>query len=91
MERNERIRKVIREIAQRRNNVTLSDIEWVMDKLAETYDVRCRAARHGLLYGISDKRFMVNCHNPGNRQVKTYSVDEFISVMIDLGLYEEEE
>ena len=90
MELEERVRTVIREIAQRRNNVTLSEIEWVMEKLAGTHNVRRRDARHGALFGIDDIRFMVNHHNPGSKQVKSYSVDEFLTAMIELGWYEEE-
>jgi len=31
----------------------------------------------------------VNCHTRGNKQVKAYSVDDFASAMIELGLYED--
>jgi hypothetical protein len=89
MELEERIRATIQDIAQRRNNVTLSEIEWVMEKLSATYDVRRRQARHGILYGISGQRFMVNYHNPGSKQAKWYSVDDFINAMAELGVYEE--
>jgi hypothetical protein len=90
MEIEERLRKAIQEIAQRRNNVTLGEIGWVMEKLGASYKTRRREARHGVLFGIESHRFMVNQHNPGNKQVKRYSVDEFINVMEELGLYEEE-
>jgi hypothetical protein len=63
----------------------------VMEKLGQCYETRRREARHGVLFGIGSHRFMVNQHNPGNKQVKSYSVDAFISVMEELGLYEEEE
>jgi len=91
MELEERVKQTIREIAKRRNNVTLSEIEWVVGKLSGTYSVRRREARHGVLFGVGSQRFMVNYHNPGNKQVKSYSVDEFIDAMTELGLYEEEE
>jgi hypothetical protein len=90
MESEERLRKAIQEIAQRRNNVTLGEIEWVMEKLGQSYKTRRRDARHGVLFGIESHRFMVNQHNPGNKHVKSYSVDAFIDVMEELGLYEEE-
>ena len=90
MELEERLRKSIQDIAQRRNNVTLDEIEWVMQKLAAKYKTRRRHARHGVLFGIEDHRFMVSGHNPGSKQVKSYCVDAFIEVMEDLGLYEEE-
>jgi hypothetical protein len=91
MELEERIRSAIADIAQRRNNVSLSEIEWVIGKLGEKYTTRRREARHGVLFGIGDHRFMINYHNPGNSQVKRYSVDAFLSVMIELGLYVEED
>jgi hypothetical protein len=89
MENLDRIRNAIQDIAQRRNNVTLSEIEWVVDKLSSTHKTRRREARHGVLFGVGDQRFMVNCHNPGSKQVKSYSVDAFVDAMAELGLYEE--
>ena len=85
------MKATIAEIAQRRNNVTSPEIDWVITQLkAHGFNVRePRKTRHGYLYGVGSQRFMVNCHNPGNKQVKTYSVDSFISAMIELGLYEE--
>jgi len=77
------VREKIREIAQRPRNVTLNEIEWVIDRLAERYPVRIRRA------GVGDRRFILNVHNPGSKQVKPYSVHDFIDVMIDLGEYEE--
>jgi hypothetical protein len=91
MEPEERLRAIIRDIAKRRNNVTLSEIESVMEKLSASYNVRRREARHGVLFGIDNHRFMVNSHNPGSKQVKSYSVDEFVNVMTELGWYEEDE
>jgi hypothetical protein len=84
-----RIRAKISELAQRENNVTLSEIEWVADQLGQNgYEVKYRAARHGKLFRVGSQRFMVNYHNPGNTQVKAYSVRDFINAMIELGLYE---
>jgi hypothetical protein len=89
MEDWERIRAAIRDIAQRRNNVTLGEIEWVIARLGQHYDVGVRQARHGILFRVGNQRFMVNTHNPGSKQVKPYSVDGFIDAMTELGLYEE--
>jgi hypothetical protein len=87
----ERLRARIKEIAQRRNNVTIDEIEWVMGQFEGTYQVRRREARHGVLFGVGDTRFMVNCHNPGSKQVKSYSVDEFIDAMVELGWHDEDD
>ena len=53
------------------------------------YKIRRRKASHGFLFGVGSERFMVNQHNRGNKQVKRYSVDDFIDAMTELGLYEE--
>jgi hypothetical protein len=40
-----------------------------------------------MLWGFGGAR---QCeHNRGNKQVKPYSVDDFASAMIELGLYED--
>ena len=72
----EKIRQRIRDIAQRHTNVTVDEIEWVVNQLAPFYAVNVRDARHGRLFRVGNRRFMVNCHNPGSKQVKAYSVDE---------------
>lgn len=89
MEPEDRVKAAIEDIAQRRNNVTLNQIEWVIQQLASAHKTRRREARHGVLFGVDHHRFMVNCHNPGSKQVKGYSVDSFLDVMAELGLYEE--
>jgi hypothetical protein len=85
-----KITERIRELAGRRDNVTLSEIHWVVDRLREHgYRVTSRDATHGKLFGVGPTRFLVNCHNRGNKQVKPYSVDDFANAMIELGLYED--
>jgi len=88
-----RVRERIAEIVGRPENVTHDEIEWVMNQLqAKGYAVKKRKARHGHLWSVSDgtecARFMVNVHNPGNKQVKQYSVAEFANAMIKLGWYD---
>jgi hypothetical protein len=85
----DKVRAAIADIARRRKNVTSDEIGWVINQLkAFRYNVRERKAKHGYLYGVESQRFMVNFHT-GNKQVKSYSVDDFISAMIELGLYED--
>jgi len=88
-EKLKRLKKRISEIADKRKNVSLDEIDWVAKQLQEFYPVSYREARHGRLYNIAGHRFMVNYHNPGEKQVKTYSVDDFLDVMVDLDVYEE--
>lgn len=87
----QRVRKAVLAIANRRNNVTMSEIEWVVGKLDGTFDVSIRKATHGTLFRVGDQKFMVNNHNKGNKQVKAYCVDDFVDAMNSLGVLEEEE
>jgi hypothetical protein len=82
-----RIKERIRELADRKGNVTLPEIQWVVDRLAEHgYRTSMRKATHGVLFGVETTRFMVNCHNRGNKQVKMYSIQDFANAMIELNL-----
>ena len=86
----QKIRTRIAEIAQRPKNVTLSDIEWVVNQPGKHgYDTVSRQGTHGRLFRVSSQRFMVSGHNPGSKQVKQYAVWDFINAMTELGLYEE--
>ncbi len=87
----QKIREAIADIAARPRNVTLDEIEWVVKQLEAYFPkdaVRVRDTRHGRLYRIGSQTFMVNFHNPGSKQVKSYSVDDFIDAMTELGWYE---
>lgn len=84
----ETIRERIRDIAQRRSNVSIEEIEWVVNQLARFYSVKVRDARHGRLFRVGNQRFMINYHNPGNKQAKAYSVDDFADAMWELGWYQ---
>ncbi len=80
----DQIRKRIAEIARRRKNVTLSEIEWIVRQSGEHgYTVHSTDKKHGKLFQVDSQTFMVNHHNPGNKQVKWYSVNDFISVYSD--------
>jgi hypothetical protein len=85
----EKILEKIQEIGTRPKNVTYEEIDWVVDQLGQFYVVHKRQATHGTLYRVDSQRFMVSGHNPGNKQVKRYCVEEFLGAMIELGLYEE--
>ena len=87
----EKVLEKIAQIAERRKNTTVSEIEWVVNQLHEHgFQVRePRRTRHGVLYGVGPVRFMVCTHNPGSKQVKGCYVDDFLNAMVELGLYEE--
>ncbi len=85
----ESVRHKINEIAQKRKNVTLKEIKWVVEQLRDYFPVSVRRAKHGRLFSVGSKRFTVSSHNPGSKQVKSCYVDAFIDAMTELGWYEE--
>ena len=85
-----KIKNRIRDIADRRHNVRLAEIEWVVRQLGlNGYNTNARDNGHSTLFRVNNRRFGVCSHNPGGAQVKACYVDEFIAAMIDLGLYED--
>lgn len=86
----EKIRHTIADIAQRRNNVMISEIDWVLARLGEHgFNVReARKTKHGMLYGVESCRFSICTHHSGSKQVKACYVDDFVNAMIEIGLYE---
>jgi hypothetical protein len=84
----DKIKERIADIAQRPRTVELSEIEWVVNNLAKCgYDVKTKDARHGRLFQVNEQTFMVN-HHTRNKHVRAYSVKDFVSAMIELGLYD---
>jgi hypothetical protein len=85
-----KIKQRILEIGNRRNNVKLTEIEWVVNQLGlNGFETNARNNGHQTLFRVGSRRFGVCSHNPGNLQVKACYVDGFIEAMIDLELYEE--
>ena len=85
-----KIKERIAEIAARRRNVTVGEIEWVVNQLKlHGHQIRIRDTTHMRMYRVDSQRFGICCHHPGEKQIKACYVDEFISAMIELGLYEE--
>ena len=85
-----RLRAIIADVARRPKQVTAAEIQRIMNMLSEFHPTGSRKARHGYLYTVATERFMVNTHTPGDAQVKSYSVQDFLSAMETLGWYEEE-
>ena len=84
------IRAKILEMSQRKKNVELSEIEWVVNNLKGIgYDVSVRINAHQHLFRVNGKRFGVCHHNPGGKQIKVCYVNEFLDRMADLDLYED--
>lgn len=84
------IKERIHDIAGRRRNVTLSEIEWVVNQLGRVgYEVSSRSNGHQKLFRVGKRLFGICCHNPGEKQIKPCYVDEFIDAMIDVELYDE--
>lgn len=91
MSKTEQVKERIREIARSRKNVTLDEIEWVVNQLGSIYEVHARDTKsgHGRIFRIGDQKFGVCKHHRGGKQVKPCYVDDFIDAMIELGWYEE--
>lgn len=85
----EKIRLYIREIAGRRQNVTLTEIEWVVNQLKGHCTVSVVANDHQRVYSIDGIRFGVCTHRSGGKQIKAVYVKEFLRVMTETGWYED--
>ena len=81
-----RIKTAIRDIAQKRKNVSFDEIEWVVEQIGGE---RVRKTRQGYLFRVGSRRFMINTHNPGSKQLKAYSVDDFVEALTERGWYED--
>ncbi len=86
-----RIKARIRELAVRRKNVRLVEIQSIVNQLALAgFETRSKNNGHQTLFRVGSRRFGVCCHNPGSAQIKPCYVDEFLNAMAELGLYEED-
>jgi hypothetical protein len=84
-----KIQDRIQEIARRKKNVRLSDIEWVVNHLAARgYEVRSVRNVHQVLFTVSGTKFSVCPHHKGGSQIKLCYVNEFLGAMIELGIYD---
>jgi hypothetical protein len=88
MATDEKIRRVIQDLANRKQNVTLSEIEWVMGQLARYGTVTQVDNEHQRLYSFEGRRFGVCTHHPGRKQIKAIYVKNFLQAMMEAGWYE---
>lgn len=88
MSNEEKIRRTIREIASRKQNVTLSEIERVMNQLNAFGTVSFVENDHQRLYSFEGIRFGICTHHPGKKQIKAIYVKNFLRVMAETGWYE---
>ena len=84
----EKIRERIREIAGKPNNVTLADIDWVMNQLKQFADVVVGGNVHSKVWCLDGVLFSVCPHHKGRKQLKSAYVNEFLKAMIKTGWYE---
>ena len=85
-----RVEEHIREIAGRRKNTTLQEIEWVVNQLALLgWETNKRGTSHNMMFRVGEQQFAVCSHNRGNKQLKRCYVDAFLNAMTELGLYED--
>jgi hypothetical protein len=80
----------ITELAGRRKNVSVDEIEWVVNQLNGLgYDTNVRGTQHNKIFRVDKAIFTVCSHNKGSKQIKPCYVDNFLNAMVELGLYEE--
>jgi hypothetical protein len=85
----EDVRGRVADIARRRKNVELAEIQWVANHLkADGYAVSIRRNDHSVIFQIGSTVFSVCTHNRGSKQLKPGYVGDFLEAMEDLGLYE---
>lgn len=85
----ERLKRDIRDIANRPKAVAFEEIERIVNQLQLLgYSANSRPTKHGYIFRVDDEIFHVSKHNPGSSQLKVCYVREFLGAMINLGLYE---
>jgi hypothetical protein len=82
------IRARIREIADRPKNVTLADIEWVMNQLEQFEPFKVVGNVHRKAWSSQDVTFSVCTHHKGRKQIKPIYVSHFLNAMMKIGWYE---
>jgi hypothetical protein len=87
--RREKIKRSVQEIAGRKHNVTLAEIERVMSQLGDHCTVTSVENGHQRMYAIDGVRFGVCTHHPGRKQIKAIYVKEFLRAMSETGWYED--
>jgi len=87
----DKIKRRIAEIAGRIKNVRLGEIHWVIEQLGQSgHTVRFRKyGDHGTMFTVGTHQFGICTHNRGASQLKPYYVNQFLKVMIELGLYDD--
>ena len=90
MSNEEKVRRTIKQIAARKQNVTLDEIDWVMNQIAKHGCLVVVENDHQRIYSLDGVRFGVCTHHSGRKQIKAIYVKAFISAMRDLGWYEED-
>ena len=84
----EKIKAKILEIAAGPKNVTLADIDWVMNQLKQFGTVIVSENVHRKVWCFEGELFSVCPHHKGSKQLKLPYVKEFLNVMIKTGWYE---
>jgi hypothetical protein len=84
----EKIKTRILQIAAKPKNVTLGDIEWVMNQLKQFGKVDESGNVHQRVWCFDGALFSVCPHHKGSKQLKPAYVKEFLNAMIKTGWYE---
>jgi hypothetical protein len=85
-----RVRERIAELAGRPKNVTIQEIEWVVNQLGTLgFKTHIRGTQHNKIFRVNGRIFSICSHNRGSKQIKSCYVKDFLDALIELGLYEE--
>ncbi len=84
----EKIKSKIRAIAASPNNVTMSDIDWVMNQLRQFGEVVVTSNVHQKVWCFEGVIFSVCPHHKGQKQIKPAYVKNFLNAMVKTGWYE---
>jgi 5-enolpyruvylshikimate-3-phosphate synthase len=88
----DRIKRDIKQIAQRQRGTRFREIKRVVDQLSEIgFTVSSRSANETHLFRVNDQLWGVCTHNRGSQHVKSVYVRAFLLAMANLDLYDEGE
>ena len=82
-----KIKQFIIELAGRKNNVPINEVEWVMSQLEAFGRVTRKQNDHQVLYTFNGRSFGLATHRSGGKQLKTVYVKEFLQAMSETGWF----
>lgn len=85
-----RIKRDIADIASGPKSVRFQEIQRIVRQLGLAgWSVDSHKGKEAWIFWVQGETFTVSEHNPGNSQLKSCYVHNFLRAMINLGLYED--